>query len=548
MRNRKDITYKILLCIILLASLLVMLFSMRDDSPTSDEPVHLLSGYLALKDRDFSLDPEHPFLSKMINALPLLFLKPEVDYSHTFFSTRNNFYYDARREGFDLADKFVFKDNDVRTLIFWGRLPSVLATLGLIICVYIFGSKIFGQFGALVSTGIIAFQPNILAHGRMIGTDIWLTLTFFIASFCIYLFAQKPSLKYAVLMGLSAGAALVCKFSAIFLVPIILTVLIYGTVHQKVSARLWVITMACSLGVIWAANGFLIGTPIEALNHVGSPEPYFVPTFPRFFTVFVPYFWKGLFLVLREPFTGGRPYFFLGHYNFQGFFGYFPVAWLLKTPIAEIIAFPVALLYLYKCKFADNKYINWLFISPIVFFIVAIISRFNIGIRHILIIEPFTALIIGFAAAIYFKNKKITFAKMGLAVCLAIFYLSAFMRIYPYYIAYFNEFVGPKNGYKYISDSNIDWGQDAFRLRKYLTNNNINRIVLDYHWSWSAISYVGINAEPFNGHNFKGNVIAIDVSDLIPNYFAKEDFSWLQKVEPTARIGYSIYVYDFRSL
>ena len=42
------------------------------------------------------------------------------------------------------------------------------------------------------------------------------------------------------------------------------------------------------------------------------------------------------------------------------------------------------------------------------------------------------------------------------------------------------------------------------------------------------------------------NWVAISVTNLYDVYFDKPTFSWLQHFEPTARIGWSIYVYDLR--
>jgi len=42
-------------------------------------------------------------------------------------------------------------------------------------------------------------------------------------------------------------------------------------------------------------------------------------------------------------------------------------------------------------------------------------------------------------------------------------------RIFPHYLPYFNELIDdPKNGYKYVIDSNMDWGQDLPGLKDFL--------------------------------------------------------------------------------
>ena len=47
-------------------------------------------------------------------------------------------------------------------------------------------------------------------------------------------------------------------------------------------------------------------------------------------------------------------------------------------------------------------------------------------------------------------------------------YLFENLKTFPYYLTYFNQVAGgPKGGYLYVVDSNVDWGQDAKRLADY---------------------------------------------------------------------------------
>ena len=51
----------------------LMLQAVRNDSPTSDEPPHILSGYAALKYGIDYIDAEHPLFAKSLASTPLLF-------------------------------------------------------------------------------------------------------------------------------------------------------------------------------------------------------------------------------------------------------------------------------------------------------------------------------------------------------------------------------------------------------------------------------------------------------------------------------------------
>ena len=48
-------------------------------SDTSDEAVHLASGYSYWQTRDFRMNPEHPPLAKLFAALPLLVIRPKLN-------------------------------------------------------------------------------------------------------------------------------------------------------------------------------------------------------------------------------------------------------------------------------------------------------------------------------------------------------------------------------------------------------------------------------------------------------------------------------------
>jgi hypothetical protein len=114
--------------------------------------------------------------------------------------------------------------------------------------------------------------------------------------------------------------------------------------------------------------------------------------------------------------------------------------------------------------------------------------------------------------------------------------------IWPDYISYFNEIVGgPKNGWRYLRDSNIDWGEDLPALSEYMKRNGIDKIKLLYFGSadpkFYNIDYEDITEperlKPAN------NVYAISLHYI-------DAVEWAKDRSPDAMAGYSIYIYDFR--
>ena len=135
-----------------------------------------------------------------------------------------------------------------------------------------------------------------------------------------------------------------------------------------------------------------------------------------------------------------------------------------------------------------------------------------------------------------------------------IFYLITSIATYPSYLSYFNELAGGSSqGYKYLIDSNLDWGQDLPKLKQYLDENEIDNIYLEYFGQADPEHY-GINYEPIltNGEIREAEAIpegtyAISVSSLM---YSEEDeeaeqYTWLLSFEPKKVISNIINIYEF---
>ncbi|MEA3420563.1 MAG: hypothetical protein U9Q97_02650 [Acidobacteriota bacterium] len=130
------------------------------------------------------------------------------------------------------------------------------------------------------------------------------------------------------------------------------------------------------------------------------------------------------------------------------------------------------------------------------------------------------------------------------------------LSIFPYYLSYFNELVGgAKNGYIYVTDSNLDWGQDLKRLTKWVDENNIKKIKVDYFGGADVKYYLGDKAEAWwanrNPEEAKNSWLAVSATFLqqgraIPTKGWSQPtdyYFWLNQYEPIKVIGNSIFVY-----
>ena len=109
-------------------------------------------------------------------------------------------------------------------------------------------------------------------------------------------------------------------------------------------------------------------------------------------------------------------------------------------------------------------------------------------------------------------------------------------------LVYFSELSGgPKNGYKYLRDSNLDWGQGLKELAVYLKKEKSPEVALYYPWPAPPDHY-GISSRPMTENEMEhpdDAVYAVSVHVL-------DNVKWLKDVKPTAEVGYSIFVYDMR--
>jgi hypothetical protein len=135
--------------------------------------------------------------------------------------------------------------------------------------------------------------------------------------------------------------------------------------------------------------------------------------------------------------------------------------------------------------------------------------------------------------------------------------VSAAAAAWPHYLAYFNEFAGGSaNGYRYLVDSNLDWGQDLKGLKAFMDRRGIDRIYLSYFGSDSPDRY-GIAYDWLPSYELKnpdpqaasvnirrGSYVAISVTNLQGVYMQPQTlYRWLDRLTPVARIGHSIFVY-----
>ena len=191
----------------------------------------------------------------------------------------------------------------------------------------------------------------------------------------------------------------------------------------------------------------------------------------------------------------------------------------------------------------DAGYV-WILV-PAVFFLAALTSRINLGIRHLLPVLPFLYLGVAWLAARpFFRRLPIL-----LVVCLAA-HLPSSIATFPDELAYFSEAVGgSEEGSRYLLDSNLDWGQGFGALRDWLDREQPERLYGIFFTTIDLAAH-GIvfhrlpSSEEVARDGPPDGVVAISASVLF-DPTASAACGWLRRFPPKAVLRRSIYLYDF---
>ncbi len=200
---------------ILLAMALNMIFVTARKSITADEIVLIPAAYYHLITNDPQLVREHPPLSKLLAGIPLLFIQPHEQLPGQLEPSQarvNREWAYAMRFWHDNRSQFA-------TISFWARVPMIALTLAFGFLTFVFARDLFGARAALLSVALFALEPTLLAHSRVVQTDIVAAFGLLLTVFAVYRYLRAPGWKLAAGVGAAAGVAMLTKFSMIIVGP-----------------------------------------------------------------------------------------------------------------------------------------------------------------------------------------------------------------------------------------------------------------------------------------------------------------------------------------
>jgi hypothetical protein len=465
---------------------------------------------------DIISNPHHPPLAKSLQAMPLrsMGLVKSGPTPPTSYEQR--------------AHEFLFYWNrtHMETMMAVARSVTLLLGLGLGFLLFLVareGSRLFLFF----TLALWAFEPNLLAFSPQVLADVPLAFFFFLAVFLFRRTLGHESVTVSVATGVATGMALGAKFSAAVLVPLFL---LLEYLHWRSGGarsgrwdkvlRKWAWGLAGALGFLCLL--YLPGT-LRLSDH---PFP-------------LRCFMEGFRAMASFP---GHPTYFMGELSDQNHWAYYPVAFLLKSPLSFLVLLALAVL---GALMGRVHVPAWHWLPGLLFF--ACVAPFqNIGIREVLPSYPFFILTAAAGAAwLWARSGPFSSWSRALVVLLFMFQAWSLGSSFPAHISYFNEAVPKDRRTYWLGDSNLDIGQDTKRLVQAAKAKGWTKVKLAYFGVTDPKVY-GMDWEPWDAKDLAGpqpgHVYAINDAyrQLGPAFLPEAkavDASWIAHAAPTGRVG-----------
>ncbi len=426
-----------LLLALVLVHFALLLQGMDDVYPTADEPAYVAGGYVVLargkEALDFLAQRGYPPFLATLEALGLYLEQPEIPIA-TLSGWPDSFHI--------FAEEFLTRVEPLERTFFVARLPVVWLTVLLGAVVYRWAKSLWGVEAGLLALTALVFDPSLLAHGRLAHTDAGIVALGTTALYALWHWGRTTTWEWAAVSGVLLGLTMLTKVSGVFWTAaagagaLALVVRSRSSGERARYLRQGVALFGICMAVFWAGYALTWG-PVEGL-------PFPVPA---------PAYWESI----RYLSAYRGEVFALGKRWYEELWWYYPLSFVLKNPLLLLAGWllgAASLLRRPNSRPATPTF--WLF--PILYTLIAMTQGMNIGYRHMLPVHPYLHLALGGGLSVWVRVGRRWRKTALLAGCAA--YAAGTLILFPQELSYFNLLAGgPEEGYRYLADSNVDWGQ-----------------------------------------------------------------------------------------
>lgn len=525
------------------------------ESVTVDEVAHVGAGLSYWQRFDLRLNREHPPLAKAIAAVPLVLRGTHADYSSNAWKQAHGIF-PAYMLQWPFGDAVLGRWNNWKPVLMWARVPMLILTLLLGWCVWFYGAKIGGPWGGLLCLAMYVTTPAFLAFGPLVITDLPVTLFTLIALWQLGEIWAAPSRKNAWLFGLALAAALLSKFTALLIIPVVLLLFLQTRFWRsaaepadKEGRKIW---RSARWRCVWRAFGWtaLIVYAVyfvlawnqtdEVIDrvHIGVFRHLLMPLWG---------YLSGVALMLVT--AGSRSTYLFGHILPHGVPYYFPVVFVLKSTLGFLLLLVVAAPGAMLARRRGIKVIpeevrpQWraLMVGLFVFLAVCLVSQLDISIRHFMV--PLILLIVMLAPLprIIAAWPRARIWAAVASVCVASCFVSVLMA-YPYFFPFVNSLSFGRPVYYLLNDSNVAWNEGLPAVGRFAEEHHLSELDLD----WASLSDPALvvpqariwDCQAPTEHD-AGQWVAVEAVSILENH----DCGYLQQYPHEALAGGGYYVF-----
>ncbi|HYI09607.1 MAG TPA: glycosyltransferase family 39 protein [Thermoanaerobaculia bacterium] len=505
-------------------------------SLTADEPYHIAAGLEWLTQDSYRVDPEHPPLARIGFALDAWLAGTRLD---------------PALAPVQQGAPIVYRDAHVVRNVTAARVANLPWFLLAMAIVFLWTRWVAGTGTALLAVALFGALPPTLAHAGLATTDMAATATVAAALYAFSRWLDEPRWSRAAVLSLALTVGMASKFSFIAYFGVGALVLLGSHLRSSPGGDLGSdLRSSVDLGsdlrssrsrrgqsfAFFAKTEKRSSDPITMKERRCDPIQLGVAATATVLMVIALYkfnvtgYFSGL-QYLADHSGGDHRAFLFGEIRQGGWWYYFPVILFFKTPIAFLLLAGTGMVILARLGRWD------LALIPVAMLGMAMTSRINIGVRHLLPIYPLLAMAAAVAVVWGWKGSR---TGQVLSVTLAGWLFVATALAHPDYLSYFNEMAG-RHPERIASDSNLDWGQDLYRLAGVVERERLAPIHLAY-FGWADPGVHIPHARPLPlGQCVTGWVVLSEMKKIAEE---PQAYAWLDAHQPVRRIGASLRLYS----
>lgn len=508
---------------------------------TYDEPAHIACGMEWLRWGTVVCELQHPPLARIAVALGP-FLKgirlAEKSSPTSFYQEGNAILHSGDHYWSNLS---------------WARAGTLPFFVLLCAVTFLWARRWFSEAAGFWAVLLLGCTSPILGHAGLATNDAACAAGAALALYQFLRWLDQPSAGRSLVWGSATAFAVLCKFSNIPFLVACYAIGLLAIPRRGFRTLLAQIGMAAGAGLllVWATYRFTIVPPGTFYGHqhpvidnILSSRPILDRVWKLILSTPLPLadFSMGLLDLGVHNYVGHDSY-LLGQWSQSGWWYFFPVVLAVKSPIGLLVLAGCGLCLVFRRRRETDWKQNWqqmlTAVFPLAILLVCMLSRIDLGVRHILPIYPLLAILAGHAGSAMLRHSR--YAAIAAALLTA-WVIADSARAHPDYLAHFNEAAGA-HPEKILCESDLDWGQDLDRLRKRLDEKGIREFSVAY-FGTALLDRSGLPryryispTQPARGY------VAVSLHELNVDYRKNGSFGWLKAYTPIERIGKSIDLY-----